>query len=70
MRKEMENNSLPADLPPPQTVLDGLITAAPMTSVCNSGYKAERRRKTTDNHQFLQYLSSKRLKAHIAYNWI
>lgn len=30
----------------------------------------ERRMKTLDNHQCLQYLSSKRLKAHIAYNWI
>lgn len=30
----------------------------------------EREKKTLDNHQCLQYLSSKRLKAHIAYNWI
>lgn len=30
----------------------------------------EKKKKTLDNHQCLQYLSSKRLKAHIAYNWI
>lgn len=32
--------------------------------------KGRKKKKTLDNHQCLQYLSSKRLKAHIAYNWI
>ena len=32
--------------------------------------RERRKKKTLDNHQCLQYLSSKRLKAHIAYNWI
>ena len=32
--------------------------------------KKKTKKKTLDNHQCLQYLSSKRLKAHIAYNWI
>ena len=32
--------------------------------------KKKQKKKTLDNHQCLQYLSSKRLKAHIAYNWI
>lgn len=35
-----------------------------------SKQREEEEEKTLDNHQCLQYLSSKRLKAHIAYNWI
>lgn len=34
------------------------------------GKEKNKKKKTLDNHQCLQYLSSKRLKAHIAYNWI
>ena len=62
-----------------------LLRSSPMTSLAAGCFKAERERqrekgrkkqkknnkkKTLDNHQCLQYLSSKRLKAHIAYNWI
>lgn len=32
--------------------------------------KQRETKKTLDNHRCLQYRSSKRLKAHIAYNWI
>lgn len=47
------------------------LGSTPMTSLSAGCFKAEREeRKTLDNHQCLQYLSSKRLKAHIAYNWI
>lgn len=47
------------------------VGSTPMTSLSAGCFKAEREeRKTLDNHQCLQYLSSKRLKAHIAYNWI
>lgn len=47
------------------------LRSTPMTSLTAGCFKAERgKKKTLDNHQCLQYLSSKRLKAHIAYNWI
>lgn len=47
------------------------LRSTPMTSLTAGCFKAEREeKKTLDNHQCLQYLSSKRLKAHIAYNWI
>lgn len=48
-----------------------VLRFTPMTSLTASCFKAEgEEKKTLDNHQCLQYLSSKRLKAHIAYNWI
>lgn len=59
------------------------LRSSPVTSLAAGCFKAERvrereregkekkqKKKTLDNHQCLQYLSSKRLKAHIAYNWI
>lgn len=49
------------------------LRSSPMTSLTAGCFKEEREKKkkeTLDNHQCLQYLSSKRLKAHIAYNWI
>lgn len=48
----------------------GALRSAPMTSLTDGCFKAERKKNTLDNHQCLQYLCSKRLKAHIAYNWI
>ena len=59
-----------------KNILSGVLQAlrcAPMTSLTTGCFKAERedkKKKTLDNHQCLQYLSSKRLKAHIADNWI
>lgn len=41
-----------------------------LTAACFKARREEEEKKTLDNHQCLQYLSSKRLKAHIAYNWI
>lgn len=49
------------------------LRSSPVPSLTAGVFKKQREEeeeKTWDNHQCLRYLSSKRLKAHIAYNWI